>query len=188
MCVIGQGEYAILLKGGLVKLKNGDVYHLSDCTLEAGGRLALSIGQVSSTKPPRSKPPKKVIKGEVLFSDSEEVHFLEEGLREPVVVLKEIRQEIQQPPPLPPPAEIPYSPFVVMGGILMFVLKKVAGLDRVLKAGTCEMRHQEAIFRIAKLEGKVLRKQIVDGAKGVKGAKEKWDSRKAKEEDSSIDS
>ena len=186
MCVIGQGEYAILLKGGLVKLKNGDVYHLSDCTLEAGGRLALSIGQVSS--PPRSKPSKKVIKGEVLFSDSEGIHFLEEGLREPIVVLKELRQEIQQPPPLPPPVEVPYSPFVVMGGVLMFVLKKVAGLDRVLKAGTCEMRHQEAIVRIAKLEGKVLRKQIVDGAKGVKGAKEKWDKRKVEEEEALIDS
>lgn len=71
-------------------------------------------------------------------------------------------------------------PFSVVGASLMYLLKKVSGLDRKLKEGSCEVRHQEAITRIAKLEGKVLRKQIVDGAKLVKS---KLDERKGEKDE-----
>ena len=63
---------------------------------------------------------------------------------------------------------------------MLYVLKKVSGLDRKLKHGSCEVRHQQAITRIAKLEGKVLRKQVVDGGKAVKA---KLDERKANVEE-----
>ena len=170
MCVIGEGESATLLKGGLVRLLNGDIYHLSDCELKAGGRLVLSLGESQDTpKRKVAKPPR--VEGVAMLGDSSEYSFVSPLTLEEVVLISEVQQP---PPPPPPPPEIPYSPFSVVGGVLLYVLKKVAGLDRELKAGSCEIRHKEAIVRIAKLEGKVLRKQIVDGAKTAKGLKDKF--------------
>ena len=169
MCVIGEGEEGLLLKKGLVRLSNGQVYKLSDCDLKPGGRLILSMESVEVESAPRKKPLPSPVKGEFLIKDNEGFSFVS-GLDYPVVELI----SYEEVPPPPPPPEIPYTPFAVVGGALLLLLKKVAGLDRALKSGSCEIRHQEAIFRISKLEGKVLRKQIVDGAKAAKGLKEKY--------------
>jgi len=166
MCVIGEGVRATLLKGGLVMLEDGSIYHLSDCTLKAGGTLSLSISAV----PVKSSPNRIKIEGVSLLSLDHLERFTG-GLEAPVVRLT--RQEIKAPLPLPPVAEVPYTPFALIGASMLLLLKKIAGLDKQLKAGTCEMRHVEAINRIASLEGKVLRKQIVDGGKFVYGLKDK---------------
>jgi hypothetical protein len=170
MCIIGEGEIGTLLKGGLVQLSNGDVYPLKDCQLKPGGRLSLSVG---SAPPAKIWKPQPKIKG-VSILPSEMIGLGSGNLEVQPIALKTMTSA---PEPLPPP-EVPMSPFAVVGGVLLLVLKKVAGLDRQLKSGNCQLRHQEAITRIAKLEGKVLRKQIVDGAKFVKG---KIDERKEKE-------
>ena len=157
MCIIGEGEEGTLLEGGLVRLKNGDLYYLSDCQLKAGGKLILGVGIVREKPKPKPKPK---VKGEVIF-DNVEMPFVS-SLTPPTVVI-----ETGAPPP-PPPVQMPYSPFAVIGVALVLVFKKLSGLDRELKSGSCPLRHQEAITRIAKLEGKVLRKQVIDGGKKVK--------------------
>lgn len=181
MCVIGEGESATLLKGGYVRLLNGRIYHLSECDLKGGGRLVLSMGESYEEEmlpPKRRGAPKVKEKGVVILGDSSTYSFLSPLSTMEIPAISEVHE-----PPPPPPVEIPYSPFAVVGGVLLFMLKKVAGLDRQLKAGTCELRHQEAIVRIAKLEGKVLRKQIVDGAKTAKGLKEKMSAKKDEEKE-----
>lgn len=174
MCIIGEGEIGTLLKGGLVKLSNGEVYYLKDCQLKPGGLLSLSVGSAPQEKKWKPKPKRE--EG-VSILPSEMIGLGSGNLEVQPIALKEMTSA---PEPLPPP-EVPMSPFAVVGGVLLLVLKKVAGLDRQLKSGSCQLRHQEAMTRIAKLEGKVLRKQIVDGAKFVKG---KIDERKDKDEDS----
>jgi hypothetical protein len=182
MCVIGEGESATLLKGGYVRLLNGRIYHLSECDLKGGGRLVLSMGESYEEEmlpPKRVGAPKVKEKGVVILGDSSTYSFLPPLSTMEIPVIS----EVQEPPPPPPPVEIPYSPFAVFGGVLLLMLKKVAGLDRQLKAGTCELRHKEAIVRIAKLEGKVLRKQITDGAKTAKGLKEKMTAKNDEEKE-----
>ena len=160
MCIIGEGEEGTLLEGGLVRLKNGDLYYLSDCQLKAGGKLILGVGIVRASPKPKPKPK---VKGEVIF-DNVEIPFVS-SLMPPTVV---IETGVSEPPPAPRAVQMPYSPFAIIGVALVLVFKKLSGLDRELKSGSCPIRHQEAITRIAKLEGKVLRKQVIDGGKKVK--------------------
>lgn len=167
MCVIGPGEEGILLKGGLVKLRNGEIYHLSDCELRPGGKFTLSLGTVRAPK--KTYRPVEKVKGKVLIGQDTEITLVG-VLERPSVEMISFKEE----PPPPPQVETPVAPFAGVGMVLLMVIKKVAGLDRQLKAGSCEIRHQEAIVRIAKLEGKVLRKQIVDGAKTVYGLKDRF--------------
>lgn len=174
MCVIGSGETGVLLKGGLVRLLNGDVYLLSDCTLKGGGTLVLAVGQVQAPQAPKKVRGKEKLKGVSLLDDTLSFSFIP-SLPPPQVRLI---SEAHEPPPAPPTAEVPYTPFALLGGALLFAFKKLAGLDRQLKSGSCEIRHREAIVRIAKLEGKVLRKQVVDGVKTAKGLKEKLEEKK----------
>jgi len=167
MCVITEGITAQLLKGGLVRLNDGSVYRLEDCKLEAGGRLVLAVG--IKREKPRPKPRLKIV-GEVNL-EGVEVSLGDFSLETQEIILHPPKEP---PPPFEPPATL--IPFSVVGATLLYLLKKVSGLDRKLKHGSCEVRHQEAITRIAKLEGKVLRKQVVDGGKAVKA---KLDERKA---------
>lgn len=172
MCTIGEGVSAQLLKGGLVRLNNGEIYYLKDCKLEPGGRFVLSVGyeekrQVAST-------PKR--KGVAHLDD---ISFkLGDYTLNPIEMIMQPAKE-ETPKPVEPPTSYTL-PLAVVSGVLMYALKKISGLDKELKAGTCEMRHQEAVTRIASLEGKVLRKQIVDGAKFVKG---QLDERKKDDEE-----
>jgi len=148
-------------------LEDGSVYYLKDCKLEGGGTLILSVGETKDP-PLRAKPR---VKGEVIFPKEALRGFIE-GLEAPVIHLAHIETKPSEKP-LIDSSMLDHAPLTVVGGLLLFLLKKVAGLDRALKAGSCELRHQEAIIRIATLEGKVLRKQIVDGAKTAYGLKKK---------------
>lgn len=184
MCDIRDGEIGTLLKGGLVRLRDGSIYRLKDCSFGEGGRLVLSTGEPSKRRARAPSPKKKKYEGKANL-DGLEITFLDNDLRAPSVVMREMKEVIEQPPPQPKIDSVDMGVLSAVGATLLFVLKKVSGLDRKLKDGSCAVRHQEAIVRIAKLEGKVLRKQLVDGAKTAKGLKEKWDSRS---EDSKRDS
>jgi len=175
MCDIRDGEEAVLLKNGLVRLKDGSIHNLKDCDLGAGGKLILSAGEYT----PRSVKKKKKYVGKAHL-DGAEIDFLGSQLQLSPIALLKTEKVIEQPPPPPPPKRDPYEIGVLsmVGATLMFVLKKVAGLDRKLREGSCAIRHQEAIIRIAKLEGKVLRKQIIDGAKTAKSIKDKVSEKK----------
>jgi hypothetical protein len=171
MCVITEGITAQLLKGGLVRLNDGSVYRLDDCKLEAGGRIVLAVGIEREKPRPKPRPnPRPKIVGEVNL-EGVEVSLGDFSLETQEIILHPPKEP---PPPFEPPATL--VPFTLVGAALLYLLKKVSGLDRKLKHGSCEVRHQEAITRIAKLEGKVLRKQVVDGGKAVKA---KLDERKA---------
>lgn len=171
MCTITKGQKAILLKGGLVRLENGDVYKLSDCHLENGARLVLGVATVRKKKHIAKKQ-----SGVVLLNDMENVSFISH-LDPPEVAYIKIKH-----PPQIVKKEIPSSPFIAIGLVFLLVVKKIAGLNKELKTGSCPIRHQEAITRIAKLEGRLLRKQIIDGGKKVK---EHLDSKKKDPEDRS---
>jgi hypothetical protein len=175
MCVITEGVTAQLLKDGLVRLNDGSVYNLNDCKLEPGGRIVLAMG-IEKPKSKHRYKPKPKVKGEVFLEDIE-VSLYEDTLKTQEIILQPPKEA---PPPFEPPATL--VPFTVVGATLLYVLKKVSGFDRKLSHGSCEVRHQQAITRIAKLEGKVLRKQVVDGGKTVKT---KLDERKAKKDEDS---
>lgn len=172
MCEIKEGEIGTLLKGGLVRLRDGSVYHLKDCSFGVGGRLVLN-----ATTPP--------IKKEIEVKGASNLEGVSLSLIDTQLLVEEmpvlfISEQATLAPDPEPPLEIEST---ILGGLslgLAFVFKKLAGLDRELRAGSCEIRHQEAITRIAKLEGKVLRKQLVDGAKFVKS---KIDERKETSEE-----
>lgn len=171
MCVIKEGVVGQLLKGGLVRLNDGSIYYLKDCKFEVGGRIVLAMG----IQKPRPKPrPQPKVEGEVNL-DGINVSFGDFSLETQEIILQPPKES---PPPFEPPATL--VPFTVVGATLLYLLKKVSGLDRKLSHGSCEVRHQQAITRIAKLEGKVLRKQIIDGGKTVKA---KLDERKAKNDE-----
>jgi hypothetical protein len=125
------------------------------------------------------RPVKKKYVGKA-YLDGVEIEFLGSQLQlSPIALLKTEKVIEQTPPPTPPKIDsYEIGALSMVGATLMFVLKKVAGLDRKLREGSCTIRHQEAIFRIAKLEGKVLRKQIVDGAKTAKNIKDKVSEKK----------
>ena len=169
MCVINTGDVAYLIKGGNVLLPDGYIYPLSSCKW-LGGKLILGIGEVKRSPPLKRKVKKKDSKSEgVVLIKGDEIDLGEYNL-EPVIMT------LNTPPPSPPPPPPSYLlPFSIIGVGLLYSIKKLSGLDRKLKHGSCEVRHQEAINRIAKLEGKVLRKQVVDGGKAVKA---KLDERK----------
>jgi hypothetical protein len=168
MCEIKKGMEVYLLKGGLVKLPDGSVYALSDCSF-TGGKIILGIGEYV---PPR--PKKKVIKvNGIPLLEEDHIDFGDYNLRPVELVLNPIKEPEPEPP-------VSYTlPFALIGAGLLFALKKISGLDRKLKTGSCEVRHQEAIVRIAKLEGKVLRKQVMDGGKKIK---EKFIDKKEEDE------
>jgi hypothetical protein len=175
MCLITEGVTAQLLKDGLVRLNDGSIYYLKDCKLEAGGRIVLAMG-IEKDKP-RAKPiPQPKVEGEVNL-EGIEVSLGDFSLETQEIILQPPKES---PPPFEPPATL--VPFTVVGATLLYILKKVSGLDRKISHGSCEVRHQQAITRIAKLEGKVLRKQIVDGGKTVKA---KLDERKVKNDEDS---
>jgi hypothetical protein len=157
MCTINPGDEVHLVKGGYVLLPNGELHKSKDCVWK-GGVISLKIVT------PRPKPiPKPSKKEGVTMITGGDVSIGEYTL-EPITI-SYLRQE--EPEPSPPLISDP-APLAIVGAVLIYALKKVAGLDRELKSGSCEIRHQQAVIRIAKLEGKVLRKQIVDGAKLVK--------------------
>lgn len=174
MCEIKEGEIGTLLKGGLVRLRDGSVYHLKDCSFGVGGRLVLSVSM-----------PKPIFKKKIEVEGASNLEGVPISLIDTQLSVKEIptfviSEHVLVASEPEPPLEIEST---LLGGLsigLAFLFKKVTGLDRELKAGSCEIRHQEAITRIAKLEGKVLRKQIVDGAKFVKS---KIDERKETSDD-----
>jgi hypothetical protein len=159
MCKISEGEIALLLPDGKVRLEDGSVHYLRQCELLPGARLLLGVREYTHKK---KKPP---IKG-VYNADRDMVDFEISPL-----VLKEII--VPKKDPLPPQVSEPESNYLhVLAPItiaaLAYLFKKVAGLDNKLTSGSCEVKHQVAMDRIAKLEGKVLRKQIIDGGKLVK--------------------
>jgi hypothetical protein len=177
MCIINEGDEVYLVKGGKVLFKDGTTYPFSSCKW-LGGKVILGI---STSRPPKAKKRpikyKPRIEGKVLLDDN---LYLGEYTLEPMVI---------QTPKEPLIETQPTSylvPISIIGVGLLYALKKVSGLDRKLKQGSCEIRHQEAITRIAKLEGKVLRKQISDGGKTIKSKldqrKESKDDQKDKEE------
>ena len=179
MCKIENGEIGQLLKGGMVRLTHGEVYHLKDCTFGAGGRLVLSV--VSTPRIPQENPIKSSITLEYMGSK-----LIDPTLKTHPIPILYTQSLVAEQPKAPQEASITVETTLLatMGMMCLFVLKKVAGLDRELKAGSCQIRHQEAISRIAKLEGKVLRKQLVDGAKFVK---DKLDKRSTKASSKSED-
>ena len=159
MCVITEGVTATLLKDGLVRLNDGSVYSLNDCKIEPGGRMVLAIG----IEKPKPKPkPKPKVEG-VVNLEGIEVSFGDLFLETQEIILQPPKQA---PLPFEPPNTL--VPFTVVGATLLYLLKKVSGFDRKLSHASCVVKHQEAVTRIAKLEGKVFRKQIVDGGKAVK--------------------
>jgi len=180
MCIVRDGESVILVKGGYVLFKDGSLYLLKDCKLEPGARLVLAISE-----PKKKSIPKRVYKPYVksdTFLEVSDVSLADVYLEiEPVLMVnfnEDKRAEIAQPvEKKPQQSNISDIALPVVGVMLMYLLKKVSGLDKELKSGSCEIRHQEAVNRIASLEGKVLRKQIIDGAKFVKGQIDKRSER-----------
>ena len=181
MCVIKEGVEVYLISGGNVMFPNGDVYSLSDCKL-TGGTLILGVGEVEEESPyvrkalPRRVKRKKNIGKSLIIQD--DVGFGDYSLDSldlktlGVVEVPEKLESVDYP-------NVDVVGFGVVFALIMTLFKKVAGLNRELKGGSCEVRHIEAITRISKLEGKVLRKQIVDGGKFIK---EKYDNAKKDEE------
>lgn len=177
MCEIKEGVEVYLVSGGNVMFPNGDIYSLSDCKL-TGGTLILGIGEAEDASPHigyQKKPKKKNVGKSLIVKDMFDLGDFE--LKEIKTQMIEVKDEV-----IP---EENYNDFFAGGFVIVFALlfnifKKVSGINNELKIGSCEVRHAEAITRISKLEGKVLRKQIVDGGKFVK---EKYDKSKKKKED-----
>lgn len=170
MCVVNPGDVVYLIKDGLVRFEDGSVYLFKDCKLR-GGTLVLGVGEVKSKPKPKPKPK---VEGEAILEEINLGSFQLKPLEVKTMMTTPVKEEKVEPP-------TSTLPLAVLSVAVIYALKKVLGLDRKLKQGSCEVRHQEAITRIAKLEGKVLRKQIVDGAKLVKG---KLDEKKSKGEGS----
>ena len=176
MCEIKEGVEVYLISGGNVMFPNGDIYSLNDCKL-TGGTLILGVGEVEDESPYiryRKKPKKKNTGKSLIVKDMFDLGEFE---------LKEMKTQIIEVKDEAIPVE-DYNDFFIGGFVIVFALlvnifKKVSGINNELKIGSCEVRHAEAITRIAKLEGKVLRKQIVDGGKFVK---EKYDKSKKEKE------
>jgi len=158
MCEIKKGDVVYLVKGGNVMFEDGRLYRMSDCKLK-GGKIVLGMKGVAE---------KKVEKKEgisLLKQDSIDLGDFK---------LESMEIEL-------PKEEMPerndfggwVGPVLMLGAGFLWMLKKISGFDRKINFNSCELRHQEAIVRIAKLEGKVLRKQLIDGGKKVKEKMEK---------------
>lgn len=173
MCVITEGVIATMLKDDLVRLNDGSIYKLKDCKLESGGRIVLAIG-IGKPKPKRRYKPRPKAEG-IVNLEGVEVSLGDFSLETQEIILQPPKEE---DPPFEPPVAL--VPFTVVGATLLYVLKKVSGFDRKLSHGSCAVKHQEAVTRIAKLEGKILRKQVIDGGKTVKA---KLDERKANKDE-----
>lgn len=170
MCRIKSGMSVQLVSEGRVLFPDGSLYYLKDCTLETGARLVLAVG--TEDKPPpvrrRVKPKPKPLPSDN-FMEQDEISLADLSLKTEAITL-----QVPPPEPLPePPLGVSEVAITTIGATLLWVLKKVSGLDNQLKSRSCAVRHQEAMTRIGKLEGKVLRKQIVDGGKFVKGQLDK---------------
>ena len=179
-CLINNGEIGILYKGGLVKLSDGNFYRLTDCEFSPGGRLVIGVEESPERRfKEERKEEIKYSKGEVLLRD-DEFSFSETKLN-PISIMM-----------MPSQKEKPYlksedtltdlfpASFLFVCGLIGVLFKKLAGVNRQINSGTCEMRHYEAMTRIAKVEGKLLRKQAIDGGKKIK---QKFDENKNKNSD-----
>ena len=179
MCEIKEGDEVYLIKGGKVLFPDGSIYNLQDCQL-TGGRLIMGVEEGIEEQRPKKRfrrvKKKKVGGGKEFVFEGKGIDLGEFKLETSVaeIVRIEDKKEVNETNEY-----ISFLPLAIIGVGLLYVLKKVSGFDRELRKGTCEMRHAEAIVRIAKLEGKVLRKQVIDGGKKVK---EKIDERKEKDE------
>ena len=176
-CLIDNGEVGILYKGGLVKLSNGDFYYLKDCDFSTGGRLVIGIEESPERRfKEERKEEVKYSKGEALLRDTE-FSFSETKLS-PISI---IMMPTEESAPLVKRENtyddlFPVS-FIFFISCIGVLFKKLAGINRQINSGTCEMRHYEAMSRIAKVEGKLLRKQAIDGSKKIK---QKFDENKNK--------
>ena len=175
-CEIKEGDEVYLIKGSKVLFQSGEVYNLKDCRV-SGGKIIIGIEETvpsaQKKKPKLVKKKSKSKKGKVLLEDIE-ISLGDLKLKNPYVEIKttvqqkkfkETKKEVDVPGTL--------LPFTIAFSCIFYLFKKISGLDRKLKSGSCEVRHIEAINRIAKLEGKVLRKQIIDGSKAIKSKIEK---------------
>lgn len=175
MCEIKKGDIVYLVKGGKVLLPNGFVYPIDSCKW-LGGKIILGVQEVGQ-KPVRKKPKKPVL-NQPFPLDIDLVDLGEYELKSTEIVISP--PKTVKDIPTPPSYTLP---FTVIGIFLLYTLKKLSGLDRKLKHGSCEIKHQQAITRIAKLEGKVLRKQVIDGGKKLKA---KLDERKKDEQETKV--
>lgn len=174
MCEIKEGDEVYLVKGGKVLFPDGSIYDLRDCQL-SGGRLILGIEEDAEDNWPKKltrSVEKKKTGGKEFVFESKDIDLGEYNLETNAVEIVSIedKKEINETNEY-----MSFLPLAIICAGLLYALKKVSGFDRELKKGTCEMRHAEAVVRIAKLEGKVLRKQIIEGGKKVK---EKFDEKK----------
>ena len=163
---------------------NGPNVPLSDLTYDEKtaieGLMNLSDTGEKKTKrrkPKKPKKPKKPILNQPFPLDVDLVDLGEYKLKPTEIVISST-QTVKNVPT--PPILTDTLPFAIIGVFLIYTLKKLSGLDRKLKHGSCEIKHQQAITRIAKLEGKVLRKQVIDGGKKLKA---KLDERKKEKGD-----
>lgn len=180
MCKIKEGDEVYLIKGGKVLFPDGSIYNLKDCQL-SGGRLIMGIEEGieerSGSKKSIKWDKKKKVGGKEFVFEGKGIDLGEYSLETSVtteIVSIEDKKEVNEMNEY-----VSFLPLTIIGAGLLYALKKVSGLDRELRKGTCEMRHTEAIVRIAKLEGKVLRRQIIDGGKKIK---EKIDEKKENNE------
>lgn len=176
MCEIKEGDEVYLAKGGKVFFKStGHLYDLSNCKI-SGGRIIVGIEESDEAfdnnlhiyKNKNIKKRQQFKKGKVLLEDFD-ISLGDLKLKNPYVEIKSVvhekkLEEVQNKVDVP----ITTLPFAIAFSCIFYLFKKISGLDRKLNAGTCEVRHAEAIKRIASLEGKVLRKQIIDGGKAIK--------------------
>ena len=179
MCKIKEGDEVYLIKGGKVLFPDGSIYNLKDCQL-SGGRLIMGIEEGieerSGSKKSIKRDKKKKAGGKEFVFEGKGIDLGEFKLETSAteIVSIEDKKEVNEMNEY-----VSFLPLAIIGAGLLYALKKVSGLDRELRKGTCEMRHTEAIVRIAKLEGKVLRRQIIDGGKKIK---EKIDEKKENNE------
>ena len=178
-CLIGEDEVAILYKGGLVKLKNGKFYSLRNCEFLPGGRLVIGIEESISENYRASRiKERKIVKGEVLLRESDIV--FENTKLNPVSIQiqhENVHKEFEK-------ENGNESYFVIslvlIAGLFVSLFKKLAGINKELNSGSCQIRHSHAMMRISDLESKMLRKKVIDGGKAVK---QKLDERKKKSQD-----
>jgi len=177
-CEIKEGDEVYLIKGGKVLFQSGEVYNLKDCNV-SGGKIIIGIEEtVPSAQKKKSKFIKKKSKskkGKVLLEDIE-ISLGDLKLKNPYVEIKTAVQQKKLEETKPhKEIDVPGNllPFTIAFSCIFYLFKKISGLDRKLSSESCEVRHIEAINRIAELEGKVLRKQIIDGSKAIKSKVDK---------------